>query len=71
MKYTLLAGLWCSSGTPPMFQYLKPIMEQCKVLETQGNQGKIFHMYCYYNDLSLSEKIWGGGGGSQTLVMPW
>jgi hypothetical protein len=35
-KYTLLAGLWSAPEDPPMFQYLRPLMERCKSLETTG-----------------------------------
>ena len=35
-QYTLLGGLWCANEQPPIFQYLQPILERCKQLETEG-----------------------------------
>ena len=35
-KYTILAGLWCSRQQPPMFNYLRPILERCAALQHKG-----------------------------------
>ena len=35
-KYCILAGLWCSQDTPPMFQYLRCILERCKMMTERG-----------------------------------
>ena len=47
-KYTLLGGLWCAKDQPPLFQYLKPIIEHCKALETEGYTS---HLYYKHNSL--------------------
>ncbi len=35
-RNTILAGLWCSQNAPPMFQFLQPILERCKLLQVEG-----------------------------------
>ena len=49
-RYTLLGGLWCAEEQPPMFQYLRPILERVKALETEGPKGKL---YIVHNVITL------------------
>lgn len=37
-----MGGLWCAEEQPPMFQYLRPIRERVKALETEGPNGKLY-----------------------------